>query len=448
MSCCAKVTLYYIIDSIRACQLENKTTRMNILPHNLIPCYLCNMFWKADKQATDNFLSMNKNDIVCRNCHEKMAMQKHIEHLNCKIAQLTNSVNRLKNIRVLEEDIDDLSAQFGSWNLNHGENEIGLQEVVVVSNNHSSSTTISENNSYPGGQTSVWSDCSDTVSSISRVHHDNFPLDLSSRHTSIVVDSSHDSECVHISDDNSVNGKTKCPVEKSVPNFLLDDNVEGVDEVELSSTQLTNQSTDSKAEIKHVNKKSCSDTLLSKNKALSKFQEGNKVETLILGDSTFQDLILCDNLMVEDQYFKIAKHGATVDDLINNALYFINNLLPGVRNVILHIGFDDVSKGKLEKIKKQLSDFITLMNEINIKVVICGPIPYRHMHNEAFSRAYAVNMWMIEQLRFSQMKFALVDCFDLMWKSHNSFIKGRNLLSHFGYWILEGAISSCVTQND
>ena len=80
--------------------------------------------------------------------------------------------------------------------------------------------------------------------------------------------------------------------------------------------------------------------------------------------------------MAEEDYFKIAKPGATITDTINNALYFIHRLLSGLDNIILQISYTDVISGKTELIKKELKWFIQLMNDVNINVVICGPIPY------------------------------------------------------------------------
>ena len=206
----------------------NKT--MNLAVQDLIPCCLCSMFWKASKSEAEYFRALSKNDMVCRNCHEKTAMQKHIDHLNTKISELNYSINRLNQIRGLEDDIDDLSNRFGNCNINPGENEIGLQEVVVIANNHSSNVN-SVSNFLNGGMTSVWSETSDSLSSISRVHHEDFPLDLSSKHTSLIVDSSSNSGSVIIMNDEQSSishcdevdyRESHCPVTNMILNFIND----------------------------------------------------------------------------------------------------------------------------------------------------------------------------------------------------------------------------------
>ena len=152
--------------------------------------------------------------------------------------------------------------------------------------------------------------------------------------------------------------------------------------------------------------------------------------------------------MAEDQYFKIAKPGATISDTISNTLYFIHNLLSGITNIIMQISHMDTKSGKSEKIKKELKWFVQLMNEINIKVVICGPVPYNRMSNEAFSRAYNLNMWLLRQVRHGPESFSLVDCFDLMWGNKDAFIESRNKLSNYGHWLIESIIAVHITGLD
>ena len=169
---------------------------------------------------------------------------------------------------------------------------------------------------------------------------------------------------------------------------------------------------------------------------------------MIIGDESFSNLLLGSNIMADEEYFKVAKPGATIHNTISNALYFINNLLSGLTNVIIQIGYADTKSGKSEKIKKELKWFIQLMNELSIKVVICGPIPYSRMSNEAFSRAYNLNMWLLEQVRFGSGSFALIDCFDLMWGNKDAFLENRTKLSRYGNWLIESVIEVCITGSD
>ena len=181
---------------------------------------------------------------------------------------------------------------------------------------------------------------------------------------------------------------------------------------------------------------------------LSKYGKENNVKILIIGDSTFAKLLLNSKLMRADEYFKIAKPGATISDSINNALYFIHHLFSGIKNVILQVSLADTCSGKSEKVTSELQKFILLMNELNIKVVVCGPIPFNCMTNESFSRAYAINMQLIKRQRYGPEKFAFIDAFDLMWNDDVPFIMKRHKLSNYGYWLLEEAVSSCVFLTD
>ena len=71
-----------------------------------------------------------------------------------------------------------------------------------------------------------------------------------------------------------------------------------------------------------------------------------------------------------------------------------------------------------------------------------------HMKNEAFSRAYTLNMWLLKQLRHGPGSFSLVDCFNLMWQNRDAFHRNRNKISNYGSWLLECAITSCITKSD
>ena len=99
--------------------------------------------------------------------------------------------------------------------------------------------------------------------------------------------------------------------------------------------------------------------------------------------------------------------------------------------------------------KQKLSSFIEKMNSLNIRVTICGPIPYRWMTNEAFSRALSLTKWISTQHRRSEMLFSWVDAFDLMWKHEYAF-KGKRSkeLSNYGNWLLEEAITDSVVLSD
>ena len=158
--------------------------------------------------------------------------------------------------------------------------------------------------------------------------------------------------------------------------------------------------------------------------------------------------MLNSNLMKDNEYFKIARSGATICDSINNACYFIFNLLPGVSTIIFQVGLADAFTGKTEKMKYELQQFVKLMNEVNINVVILSPIPHLCKSNESFSRALAMNMWLMKQKQYGKESFALVDSFDLFWNDDEVLVENNNKLSNYGYWLLEGAITDCIIHSD
>jgi len=184
------------------------------------------------------------------------------------------------------------------------------------------------------------------------------------------------------------------------------------------------------------------------NAYLSKFQEGNNVKTIVIGDSSFHDLVLGHNLMIEGNYFKIAASNSNIGDRINNTLFFLASMFSEVTQVVFQVGYGDVCDGKTEKIKAMLHHFVQFLNEMKIKVVICGPIPFPGMKNEAFSRAYAVTRWLTEEIRYGEITFSFVNSFELMWGNKMAFFKNRNKLSCFGNWLLECAITdACSSQS-
>ena len=66
-----------------------------------------------------------------------------------------------------------------------------MQEVVVVSSDHTSATV--RNDSNDSAQTSVWSEGTITQSTMNNVSTE-FPLDLSSKHTTIEIHTDYDEQ--------------------------------------------------------------------------------------------------------------------------------------------------------------------------------------------------------------------------------------------------------------
>ena len=89
------------------------------------------------------------------------------------------------------------------------------------------------------------------------------------------------------------------------------------------------------------------------------------------------------------------------------------------------------------------------MNNRRINVTICGPIPYKWLSNEAFSRALVMTKWLTVQYRQSTKIFSWVDGFDLVLDNDDAFRKDSGKeLTNFGNWLLEEAITQCIVRSN
>ena len=356
---------------------------------------------------------MSFHDWQCFRCNEKLSLLAQIEDLNRTIFDLNERLSSQRRIR---------------------EEEFELQEVVVMSSDHhsvaSSVTTAND--------TSVWS--SSSISDISKISADD--TDFSSSNIEEHNSTENDETTHKVLPASTVlkNGEAHI---SNVCNTSLVSNIHthpfsnhNLSQASVPGMTFKNSDIDMK-KIKTLDQHKSYDPL-------NKFSRNNNVKTLIIGDSTFSKLLLNTKLMKFDEYFKIAKRGATIGDSINNALYFIHHLLPGITNVIIQVTLADCYGGKSEKVLTELKQFVLLMNEVNIEVVVCGPIPFTSMTNGSFSRALAINRQLVKQKRYGLEKFYFVDMFDLLWNDSYAFAKKRHTLSNYGYWLLEEAVTSCL----
>ena len=380
------------------------------------------------------------------------------------IIKLRERVNSLVNLKDAENSFDNtvmsaLVKQFANLdtNMNTSVPQPAQQEIIDP-------VSQSELQSFAPSDTSVW---------VSDSNHDNADVSTSPVASTICNTSS----AVTVStidnatncDGNLLNGfydtNTNFSSESSFACFSESDikhgSVNQKSDISLSNFNSDTHSCNDKSSLSKASVPSKNSTIdehleevtnsLVQNRVpdpLSKFQKNNNVKTLIIGDSLFTDLLLNSKLMKVDEYFKIARPGATISDSINNALYFIHNLFSNVTHIILHVSLADTYSGKSVKILNELRRFVLLMNDRNIKVVICGPTPFNCMNNESFSRAYAINRELFRQYRLGGDRFSFVDLFYLMWNDDKAFVRKKHKLSTYGYWLLEESITSCMTHAD
>ena len=408
-----------------------------------LPCSSCNMFQLVNQHEPLTSrrllpqLSNGKINWVCFNCNEKSSL-----------------LSSLTRIRVLEDDLDDLSQRFENCVINCNEDEMDLQEVVVVSNDQSFTSSKALTNET--AQTSVWT-C-ETMSNISKssifsnsVLNKDSLLNLSSKHT-IPEENSVGNKPIsldgkkpvsQITDKKDKPGKNSIEVQQTIGDVVSDIfETSSENDGKMSSTQINLSKV---TEYENQNTSNNKELLLSK--YTSKFQRGNNVTTLLVGDSVFKNLRLSSDLVKEDEFFKVAMPGATVLELINSALFFVENLHTEVKNIVLQVSLASTKFGKSEKIKEQLHEFVMLMDTLGIIVIICGPVPYRRVSNEAFSRGFTLSKWLTIQCQ-SYNNCYFVDNFDLLENRENVFSNEKNELSSFGNWLLEEAINYPLMQSD
>ena len=306
---------------------------------NYIQCNSCKMFCHFTPQEYSEVAPFITKDTICSNCHDIFTLKTHIDHLNKTIFDLHDRIANLSKIRSLEDDIDDLSAKFRNFDIND-QNGIELQEVVVTSNGHTCNSL--NNDCNVSSQTSVWSESTGTNKST------DFPLDLSSKHTIIDIDTGSDdqndtTEYVTNRESNQISDQTAIlsqKVEIPGPNFLSDeDSVTSAvsDENKLCSTKISQSSSTHDSENTKGNQFS---TNTHSKKAVNKFEKNNHVKTLIIGDDSFSNLLLGSNIMADDEYFKVAKPGATFMTLstrlsISLTIYYLVQLMSLFRFVML-----------------------------------------------------------------------------------------------------------------
>ena len=449
----------------------------------------------------------------CNSCYHIAELNKTIDDLRVRISYL-ESIRDLENIidcsynnTVIDKDINNITNQFSNLTIISNMSDPG-DNVTIAANTFSFPKSICSNDPYLA---SVWDSEFESSTQIPHVSvlcepsHENectdsclksvldgeselstqipnlsvlFEHNLQNDCIDSIIDTSSESENICsenslslISDDSlcaahdsfitSVETDDKSKTESTTASFISENLNEGFPSTLVLNPfpMVVNRTKQTGVSIPSMVFNNSNSDMYKNNKVpdysrsvdpLSKFQKDNHVKTLIIGDSSLKNILLNTYLMREDEYFKIARPGATISDSINNALYFVYNLLPKISNVILQVGLADTIGGKTEKMKSELQRFILLMNEVNIGVVICGPIPYSCMTNESFSRAYALNMWLVNGYRwYGSESFRLIDAFDLLWNNkNNAFIHNKMKLSNFGHWLLEGEIMNSIEQSD
>lgn len=436
------------------------------IEYKLIPCTSCKMYlmmpetdfhsW-VQEQLGDIDLEKNALVLNCVNCIEKDTLIQETLKLNSEITYLNERVSSLRSIREGEDDINtsinSLANRFDVLNVDDFNENEPCNPTSIEGFSQDISVVVDIPVTSPVN-TSIWEDDSTTLLPLHNTSEESDNTDLFDD----ILDNLHNDTSqllkrkVSNNEDLTANGSTTeleilIPAEEdNIKTISADSELAATNvylNISASETDATNQPTEESAE------KSTSESRLSKQRTIPSFRQGNHIKTLILGDAAVKNLLLNDKIMRKDEYFRIANSNATLEELIDNAIFFMQKFLFGVTNIILQISFTAVSRGRTEKMKEKLHNFIKSMNTQKIRVTVCGPIPYPWMKNETFSRAYSMTKWLYLQYRSSDDDFHWVDCFELLWKHEQAFKRNHiKELTNYGNWLLEGAITDCILISD
>lgn len=142
-------------------------------------------------------------------------------------------------------------------------------------------------------------------------------------------------------------------------------------------------------------------------------------QTLIVGDSAIRDLqMVCS---------KNTKVICFPKDVVSNMTERILSVVaenPTVRNIIIHVGWNDVAKQQSEVLKQDFTELLNTVSSVKADVFISGPIPPVRYAEERFSRLRALNKWLSTACATYAVNF--IEHFHIFWERRHLF-KGNGL---------------------
>uniref|UniRef100_A0A667WYM3 SGNH hydrolase-type esterase domain-containing protein n=1 Tax=Myripristis murdjan TaxID=586833 RepID=A0A667WYM3_9TELE len=137
-------------------------------------------------------------------------------------------------------------------------------------------------------------------------------------------------------------------------------------------------------------------------------------ETLILGDHAVKDL----RSMCSKNTKILCFPNDMVSDMTERVLHIVAGH-PNVKNVIVHIGTNDVVKQQSEVLKRDFGDLLNTVSSLSAKVLISGPLPPVRKGVERFSRLLALNTWLATACTVHSLHF--IDNFNFFWDRRHLF---------------------------
>uniref|UniRef100_A0A8C2WHW1 OSK domain-containing protein n=1 Tax=Cyclopterus lumpus TaxID=8103 RepID=A0A8C2WHW1_CYCLU len=90
-----------------------------------------------------------------------------------------------------------------------------------------------------------------------------------------------------------------------------------------------------------------------------------------------------------------------------------------VKNIILHIGSNDVVKQESEMLKQDFKNLLNTVSSLNAEVFISGPLPPIRRGPERFTRLLALNIWLSTACPDHSVHF--IDNFNIFWNRKQLF---------------------------
>ncbi len=137
-------------------------------------------------------------------------------------------------------------------------------------------------------------------------------------------------------------------------------------------------------------------------------------QTLIVGDAAVNDV----RSMCSKNTKVLCFPKDTVSDLAERILHIVAEH-PTVKNIILHIGTNDVVKQQSEVLKEDFNNLLNIVSSLNAEVFISGRIPPVRRGAERFSRLMALNRWLSAACTVHSVHF--IENFYFLWGRRHLF---------------------------
>ncbi|KAK5932891.1 hypothetical protein CgunFtcFv8_004561 [Champsocephalus gunnari] len=115
---------------------------------------------------------------------------------------------------------------------------------------------------------------------------------------------------------------------------------------------------------------------------------------------------------------------------------------PTVKNVVLHIGTNDVVKHQSEVLKEDFKCLLETVSSLNAEVFISGPLPPVRRGVERFSRLFSLNTWLSTVCTDHSVHF--IDNFYFFWDRRHLFKANGVCLNKSGVTLFISDIFNCL----